>query len=215
MANCLRVSRVPGIAARSASLPGACRSACAFRPAFRRNLSGGPKGPAIFDRFALPASVPSLGKARLLRDAGLASRVRLRSHRPGAKRWFGLDAEASIPHRCSVFPSEGSGPHFHCPSASFEPGRSPVRRLASGPLSCCPCDVPRRVSCLFSRVPKTAFGRLAHLPKGSHRFQKFVLLFRGLHPDPQPLSFSATTESCARSPSRARLILVTYPQGTS
>ena len=27
-----------------------------------------------------------------------------------------------------------------CPSASFEPGRSPARRLTQGPLSSCPCD---------------------------------------------------------------------------
>ena len=148
VAKCLRVSRIPGIAASSARLPGSDRPACAFRPAFAATFPAVQK-----DR---QSSIASLYRRPI---PFLASRDRLRSHRPGAERWFRTEVRS----RCSVFPSEGSGPLFRFPSASFEPGRSPARRFASGPLSSCPCDLPRRVSSLFSRVPKTAFGRLAHL----------------------------------------------------
>ena len=141
---------------------------------FRRNLSGGPKGPAIIDRTASPASVPF-------------------SCEPGP-------AAIASPGGGTLVPDRSPKPLLRIPERRIRTAFPPALRRRSNLAEALPVVSPRgrfpaalairsrRTPSLFSRVPKTAFGRLAHLDPGPHRLQRFALLFKDLHPDPQPLS---------------------------
>ena len=121
MAKCLRVSRAAGIAARCARLPG-------YRLSRLRVSTGLSPQPFRWSK--------RTGNHRPHRFTGVRSLcLRWGSGCDRIARGRNVGSGPKSESRCSVFPSEGSGPLFHCRSASFEPGRSHVPRLTSRPLA--------------------------------------------------------------------------------
>ena len=124
MAKCLRVSRAACIAARSARLPGyrwsRLRVSTGLSPQpFRWSKRTGNHRPHRFTGVRPLFSRSRVGCDRIPRGRNLGA---------------GQSRSSSLCRR-SVFPEEGSGPLFHCRSASFEPGRNQALRLTSGPLA--------------------------------------------------------------------------------
>lgn len=132
MAKCLRVSRVACIAARCArlarlpivALARFDRSFAATFPVVQKDRQS---SIAPLHRRPIRSSARRVSCETLVLRAGTGCDRIARGRNVG----FGPKSES----RCSVFPSEGSGPLFRCRSASFEPGRNHVPRLTSRPLA--------------------------------------------------------------------------------
>jgi len=173
----LRVSRIPGIAARCARLPG-------YRLSRLRVSTGLSPQPFRWSK--------RTGNHRSHRFTGVRSlflRAGTGCDRIARGRTVGLGQSRSLtPAPLLRIPERRIRTAFPLPFGVVRtwPKPCPSSHLAAA------CEAAlairsRRTPNLFSRVPKTAFGRLAYLDRGPHRLQKFALLFKDLRPDLQPL----------------------------